>query len=233
MVSEGRLLNLIGHDVRGKEFVLKKKVLIVLIVLLVIAGLAGLFLYQYYIQTTPVLILPEEETISNPYDDVTPVQSETSNVSGTASEIVSETTSERITAVAEEFLTAYYTLNSDENNVMDYNAYYETYEPYLDEEGKTNLAINRGGGEGAGVTINYDVNIHTNPMYIKVASCTPSGSQAEVLALSAVSSSNGDHTSYIGRLALLDLRHTENGWKVRDIVQEVYLDWDEDLAQFF
>lgn len=215
---------------------MKKKLLIGLIALLVVAGLAGLFLYQYYIQTTPVLMLPEEETISSPYGEVSPVESSSSSssASGTSSsEISTQTTVEQITEVAQDFLTAYYTLNSDENNVMDYGAYFETYEPYLDEEGKTNLAINREGGEGAGVTVNYDVDLHTNPMYVKVASCVPSGNQAQVLALSAVSSSTGDYTSYMGRLALLDLRHTEDGWKVRDMIQEVYLDWDEDLAQFF
>lgn len=215
---------------------MKKKLLIGLIALLVVAGLAGLFLYQYYIQTTPVLMLPEEETISSPYGEVSPVESSSSSssASGTSSsEISTQTTVEQITEVAQDFLTAYYTLNSDENNVMDYGAYFETYEPYLDEEGKTNLAINREGGEGAGVTVNYNVDLHTNPMYVKVASCIPNGSQAQVLALSAVSSSTGDYTSHIGRLALLDLRHTEDGWKVRDMIQEVYLDWDEDLAQFF
>lgn len=215
---------------------MKKKLLIGLIALLVVAGLAGLFLYQYYIQTTPILMLPEEETISNPYEEVSPEESSTSSSSTSStssSEISTQTTLEQITEVAKDFLTAYYTLNSDENNVMDYGAYFETYEPYLDEEGKTNLAINREGGEGAGVTVNYDVDLHTTPMYVKVASCVPSGSQAQVLALSAVSSSTGDYTSYIGRLALLDLRRTEDGWKVRDITQEVYLDWDEDLAQFF
>ena len=218
-----------------RSLILKKKLLIGLIALLVVAGLAGLFLYQYYIQTTPVLVLPEKETVSNPYGDVTPVQSTTSDTSSStsSSEISTQTTVEQITEVAQDFLTAYYTLNSDENNVMDYGAYFETYEPYLDEEGKTNLAINRTGGEGAGVTVNYDVDLHTKPMYVKVASCVPSGNQAQVLALSAVSSSTGDYTSYMGRLALVDLRHTEDGWKVRDIIQEVYLDWDEDLAQFF
>lgn len=214
---------------------MKKKLLIGLIALLVVAGLAGLFLYQYYIQTTPILMLPEEETISSPYGEVSPVESSSnaSSASSTSSEISTQTTLEQITEVAQNFLRAYYTLNSDENNVMDYGAYFETYEPYLDEEGKTNLAINREGGEGAGVTVNYNVDLHTNPMYVKVASCIPNGSQAQVLALSAVSSSTGDYTSHIGRLALLDLRHTEDGWKVRDIVQEVYLDWDQDLAQFF
>lgn len=214
---------------------MKKKLLIGLIALLVVAGLAGLFLYQYYIQTTPILMLPEEETISSPYGEVSPVESSSnaSSASSTSSEISTQTTLEQITEVAQNFLRAYYTLNSDENNVMDYGAYFETYEPYLDEEGKTNLAINREGGEGAGVTVNYNVDLHTNPMYVKVASCIPNGSQAQVLALSAVSSSTGDYTSYMGRLALVDLRHTEDGWKVRDIIQEVYLDWDEDLAQFF
>ena len=219
-----------------RSLVLKKKLLIGLIALLVVAGLAGLFLYQYYIQTTPVLMLLEEETISSPYGEVSPVESSSnsSSASGTSSsEISTQTTVEQITEVAQDFLTAYYTLNSDENNVMDYGAYFETYEPYLDEEGKTNLAINREGGAGAGVAVNYDVDLHTNPMYVKVASCVPSGNQAQVLALSAVSSSTGDYTSYMGRLALLDLRHTEDGWKVRDMIQEVYLDWDEDLAQFF
>lgn len=214
---------------------MKKKLLIGLIALLVVAGLAGLFLYQYYIQTTPILMLPEEETISSPYGEVSPVESSSnaSSASSTSSEISTQTTLEQITEVAQNFLRAYYTLNSDENNVMDYGAYFETYEPYLDEEGKTNLAINREGGEGAGVTVNYNVDLHTNPMYVKVASCIPNGSQAQVLALSAVSSSTGDYTSYMGRLALVDLRHTEDGWKVRDMIQEVYLDWDEDLAQFF
>lgn len=216
---------------------MKKKVLIILIVLLVIAGLAGIFLYQYYVQTTPVLVLPEEETVSNPYGNVTPVQSttgDTTSSSTSSSEISTQTTSEQIIEVAQDFLTAYYTLNSDENNVMDYGAYFETYEPYLDEEGKTNLAINRTGGEGAGVTVNYNVDLHTNPMSIKVACCTPSGSQAQVLALSAVSSTTGNnYTSYMGRLALLDMRHTDEGWKVRDIIQELYLDWDEDLLGFF
>lgn len=215
---------------------MKKKVLIILIVLLVIAGLAGIFLYQYYVQTTPVLVLPEEETVSNPYGDVTPLQSTTGDTSSStsSSEISTQTTSEQIIEVAQDFLTAYYTLNSDENNVMDYGAYFETYEPYLDEEGKTNLAINRTGGEGAGVTVNYNVDLHTNPMSIKVACCTPSGSQAQVLALSAVSSTTGNnYTSYMGRLVLLDMRHTDEGWKVRDIIQELYLDWDEDLLGFF
>ncbi len=216
---------------------MKKKFLIAVIALLAAAGLVGLCFYQYYLQTNPILVLPEEETVSNPYGEVSTAESSASSASSTSSSEdssqTSQTSMEEIAEVAQNFLTAYYTLNSDENNVMDYGAYFETYEPYLDEEGKTNLAINRTGGEGASVTVNYDVDLHTNPMAVKVASCTPSGSQAQVLAISAVSSTTGDYTSYMGRLALLDLRYTEEGWKVRDIIQEVYLTWDEDLAQFF
>ena len=70
---------------------MKKKLLIGLIALLVVAGLAGLFLYQYYIQTTPVLMLPEEETISNPYGEVSPVESSPNSpsASGTSSSEIS------------------------------------------------------------------------------------------------------------------------------------------------
>ncbi len=213
-----------------------KKIFGVLIIVILI-GLLALAAYSFYAASHPILVMPDE-TASDTYDQTTIISpsvslSNSSNTTvsenqSTASKVTDATFTSAVSKINDtstSFLTAYYTMASDENNMIDYQKEYDEYSVYMDDACKTKYQL------GDGDHIGRNINLQNNVQSISCASCTPTDNAARVQALVMVSSQTGDVQTYQIYLIGLDMIKNGDDWLVHDIVSTVSLQSTEELLR--
>lgn len=213
-----------------------KKIFGVLIAIILI-GLLALAAYSFYAASHPILVMPDK-TASSAYDQTTVISpSVGSPASSSAAASESQSTSSDVTdatftsAVSKindtsaSFLTAYYTVASDENNTIDYQREYDEYSAYMDDDCKAKYQL------GDGDHIGRNINLQNNVQSISCSSCTPTDNTARVQALVMVSSQTGEVQTYQIYLIGLDMVKSGDDWLVHNIVSTVSLQSTEELLR--